>query len=199
METIKDVVKDYTVGKGKYKSTKDQKAYDCWNSMIRRCKLSNTYNYKNWNTYKDIEICDEWMNFQTFAEFYYDNIYSVPTGERVEIDKDILQHDGRKIKIYSPKTCLFVPHSINSALTNNRKLRGEYPIGVSFYCGKYWGECVSVGHEKAKKSFNNPNSAFKFYKRMKEKYIRELAEYYKNWIPEKLYNALMSYEIREDD
>ena len=49
--------------------------------------------------------------------------------------------------------------------------------------------------------FSAPEEAFEAYKRAKEEYIKEVAEkYYKEGaISEKVYNALMNYEVEITD
>lgn len=189
---IKEVMKDYTIGKGKYNSKKDLRAYQCWNAMMRRCYLD----YQCWNAYKDVTVCDQWHSFQAFAEFYYTHHYDLPNGERVEIDKDILQH-GRKIKIYSPETCLFVPHTLNAILINKHYNNG-LPVGVSFYDGKYHAE-INMRGKRVKKAFDDPMQAFKFYKKIKEKYIKSLADQYREWIPDRVYQAMVCWTVEIGD
>ena len=41
--------------------------------------------------------------------------------------------------------------------------------------------------------------AFKVYKYYKEENIKEVADYYKNLIPQKLYQVLYNYEVEIDD
>lgn len=68
--------------------------------MIKRC-----YNQKcllKDNTYRGCSVCDEWLNFQNFGEWYDENYYEVP-NEVMDLDKDIL-HKGNKI--YSPDNCV---------------------------------------------------------------------------------------------
>ena len=63
--------------KGKYKSKingKHTKEYLVWRSMISRCYNKD---YHGYNNYKDVEVCDEWLDFQTFAEWFTDNYYSI--------------------------------------------------------------------------------------------------------------------------
>ena len=80
--------------------------------MLERC-YSAKYQSKK-PTYKDIVVAEEWLNYQTFAKWYENNFYEIE-GEKMELDKDLLSKDG---KIYSPSTCVFLPHSINNALIN---------------------------------------------------------------------------------
>ena len=41
--------------------------------------------------------------------------------------------------------------------------------------------------------------AFLYYKQEKEKYIKRVADMYKEEIPQKLYDAMYKYEIEESD
>ena len=79
--------------------------------------------------------------------------------------------------------------------------RGDYPLGVyfskksEFFCsGCYFNkEHHYLGH------FNNSEEAFFAYKKFKEEKIKEVAEQYKDKIPDKLYRALLRYEIEITD
>ena len=48
-------------------------------------------------------------------------------------------------------------------------------------------------------SLNKPFQAFTCYKNFKEKYIKEVADEYKDLIPNKLYEALYRYEVEIND
>lgn len=189
----KTVLNSAYIGDGKYSKEKDKDCYTCWHNILIRC-FDSKYKEK-YPTYKDVNIVDEWLNFQTFAEWYYDNIYHVP-NERMEIDKDILVKNN---KIYSPDNCVFVPRRINSLLINNKSIRGEYPVGVDMHNGRLRARCntlngsVFIGH------FSTQETAFSAYKKFKESYIRQVANEYKDKIPEKLYNALYNFKVEVDD
>lgn len=88
-------------------------AYKRWVGMLERC-YSDAW-HKNKPTYKDCTVCDEWKDFQVFAEWYYRN---VPTHGRYHLDKDILV-DGNKV--YSPSTCMFVTQSENTVKAHAKK------------------------------------------------------------------------------
>ena len=47
--------------------------------------------------------------------------------------------------------------------------------------------------------YNTELEAFEVYKYYKEKNIKVVADYYKKLIPQKLYNALYSYEVEITD
>ena len=100
----KSVCKHGYFGVGKYKSKINHKITNCyqhWINMIKRC-----YNQKcllKDNTYKGCSVCDEWLNFQNFGEWYDKNYYEI-SNEVMDLDKDIL-HKGNKI--YAPDNCVF--------------------------------------------------------------------------------------------
>lgn len=186
------------MGVGKYKSRdengKKTKCYHTWLSMIQRCYNEDCL--MKHPTYKDCYVCEEWHNFQNFAEWYEENYYSI--GEqRIQLDKDILCKGN---KIYSPNTCIFVPQRINSLFTKCDKSRGELPIGCSY--DKGWIR-ISCSNGKGKGCtlglFTDVHKAWLMYKLNKELVIQSIADEYKDLIPKKLYKALYDYRIDIND
>ena len=47
--------------------------------------------------------------------------------------------------------------------------------------------------------FDTPEEAFQTYKEFKENYIKQVADEYKDKIPEKLYEAMINYKIEITD
>jgi hypothetical protein len=186
------------IGEGEYTSTYNNiktLQYMFWHSMMNRCYSEKFH--KNRPLHVDCYVCEEWHNFQNFAEWVDENYYKV-NDEIMCLDKDILVKGN---KIYSPETCIFVPSLINSLLNRQTRKRGDYPIGVSKHkqCDMYSSEC-SLNKDKIKIGlFNTPIEAFIKYKEVKEKVIKDTAENYKNFIPTRLYEALINYIVREDD
>lgn len=186
------------IGEGQYKAYKNNivtKEYRAWKDMLKRC-YDPKYQ-KKYPTYKDCTVCDNWLNFQNFAKWLNDNYYTV-NEEAMCLDKDILIKGN---KIYSPDTCIFVPENINLLFINNKVKRGECPIGVSYVRRnkKYQAKCCIGKHEKFLGYYSTPEEAFAAYKTFKEKYIKEIANQYKDLIPEKLYDAMYEYEIEWED
>lgn len=187
------------IGEGEYKISKNRKPtqiYAIWHHMIRRCYANSSL--KDRPTYNDVEVCDEWLNFQNFAKWFENNYYEIE-GEIMCLDKDILVKGN---KIYSPDTCVFVPQSINSLFVKANKNRGNLPIGVTYFKRDcvYIAQC-RLENNKTKNlgRFNSPEKAFYEYKKYKEKYIKDVAKEYKNKIPNKLYEAMMNYEVEITD
>ena len=188
------------VGEGKYKSTENKKTTRCykiWDEMLKRCHNEKYQNEKP--TYIGCTICEEWYNFQNFAEWYEKNYYKIE-NEIVCLDKDILVKGN---KIYSPETCIFVPNRINILFTKSNKTRGKYPIGI--YCYKQRQE-LRVRCNTLKGSvylgrfeLDEVNEAFLTYKKFKENYIKEVADEYKDLIPIELYNAMYNYKVDIND
>lgn len=181
------------VGVGKHIAsvgTKSTEEYLLWKSMIYRCYDSNFHERQP--TYKDCTVCDEWHNFQNFAEWlskqkFYKKGY--------ELDKDLLFKDN---KVYSPKTCRFVPKKINVILNDCESSRGEFPVGVFF--SKNENKFVSAIRINGKKKhlgyFASPQLAHKAYVEAKENYVKEEAEKYRNEMDSDVYGALINWSVQ---
>ena len=186
------------LGVGKYKCKRDNEdnlseVYETWMGMLRRCYFDDT---KFPAYYDRCIVCDEWHNFQNFAQWYDNNYYEIE-NEKMCLDKDILIKGN---KIYSPDTCVFVPQSINSLFIKSDKARGDLPIGVTKEHKKYSAQCCNtLGIKRRIGIYNTSEEAFLAYKEAKEETIKMIADHYKNLIPEKLYNAMYEYEVNIND
>lgn len=183
------------IGEGEHKANENNKntpQYSIWRSMLQRCYDDEFH--KKYPTYKDCTVTEEWLNFQNFTEWYIDNYYEVDKG-RMNLDKDMLIKGN---KIYSPETCIFVPQKVNLLIVKNDAIRGDLPIGIHFekQTNKYKAQCkIGNGQVKNLGRFDTIEDAFLVYKKFKEKYIKQVAEGYKDRIPKKLYNAMITYEV----
>jgi len=186
------------IGEGKYQSVIKNvmtKQYNSWRAMLQRCYDKSQVKIRI--QYKGCSVCDDWLNFQTFAKWYDNNFYSVP-NEKMCLDKDIL-HKGNKI--YSPENCVFAPNNINVLFTKRQSCRGKYPIGVTCdkdgyikaNCNNGYGKNICLGY------FDTIEEGFKAYKSYKEQLIKQIADNYKQYIPIKLYNALYNYTVEFTD
>ena len=185
------------IGEGQYQpkeNGKTTKAYEKWNDMLQRC-----YNEKmiqRNKTYSECEVCDEWHCFQNFAQWFNDNYYTVES-QSTHLDKDILNKNN---KIYSPDTCVFVPKEINNLFVKQQRQRGDTPIGVhKLKYDKYRATISIDSKNKILGEFDTMEEAFYAYKLAKEQNIKDVADKYKELIPDRLYNAMYSYEIELDD
>ena len=190
------------LGQGKYSITEDRKLTKCfqtWENMLRRCY--DPYELNKQPTYIDCYVCDEWLCYQNFAEWWENNYYEIE-DEKMCLDKDILCRDN---KIYSPQACIFAPQKINNLFTKRQNDRGKYLIGVKEGTKGRYIALLNKGdrYKKPKRThlgiFNTEIEAFLKYKEEKEKIIKHIADQYKNDIPKELYEALYLYEVRITD
>ena len=135
------------------------------------------------------------------CEWLDENYYEIP-GEIMCLDKDILCKGN---KVYSRKTCIFVPQRINSLFVKCDKSRGKNPIGVTelpsgnhlAYCNNGYGGRDYLG------TYPTKEEAFRVYKEYKEKIIKEVIDSYEGIIPEPHYSrlreAMYNYEVEMED
>lgn len=180
------------IGIGNFSSTRHLEAYKKWYNMLNR-----SYNdTKEFKSYKDVTVCAEWHNFQNFAQWFYEN-YNPEYMQKWQLDKDILAKGN---KTYSPKTCCFVPQEINSLFLKSNSTRGLTPVGTNIvrnakYTARYKKDdkVIHLG------TFDTPEEAFECYKFHKEKYIKEVADKWKDQITKQTYKALINYKVEIDD
>lgn len=169
-------------------------SYNTWRGMLERC-YGEKYQ-KKFPAYIGCSVCDEWKSYEIFEKWYNLNYYEAE-DECMQLDKDILVKGN---KIYSPNTCIFVPQTINKLFTKTDKLRNGL-IGTSVTkSGKYLAQCQTASKtNKSIKVFVTEIEAFNAYKQTKEKYIKQVAERYKNNIPSNLYLAMYKYQVDIND
>lgn len=185
------------MGVGAYNSKDHKLAHKKWKSMMCRC-INRNDNYKS-SSYEKCSICEEWLNFQNFAQWFCSELYQV-AHEPLCVDKDILFHDNTT---YSPTTCLLVPQRINLLFIKAKSRRSYNLIGFSYdeRKNKYFAQLSFKdkisGKSKTKNLglYNTQSEAFMAYKKAKEQYIRNVADEYKDVIPKKVYDALYNYEV----
>lgn len=179
------------LGVGDYKATINNKAtreYLTWKSVLVRCFCPTLK--KRYPTYRDCTVFEDWLNFQVFAKWY--------TKQKgwldFDIDKDLLITGN---KHYSPETCVLLPKIINISLNGGGKGGVLLPKGVGKYnnTGRYMArhKGVTLG------VYDTITEAFFVYKVAREKYIKEVANKYKDQIDSRAYEALMKYEVNIDD
>ena len=168
--------------------------YRLWKNMLQRC-FDEKFKQKQ-PTYNDVTCCDEWLIMTNFIEDI-----SVMKGYGIEgwqLDKDILVKGNQ---LYGKDSCCFVPKDVNSLLTKCDNCRGEWPVGVYFQKarGKFTAQLHINGKQKHLGCFNTPEEAFQAYKTAKEANIKVVAEKWKDQLDERVYQALMAYEVNIND
>lgn len=176
------------VGEGKYSYQSDNKVntvYDIWKNMLRRC-YSDKLRWK-FPSYEDCEMCDEWLNLQNFCEWYFENYYDVGDGSRMHIDKDILVKGNR---VYSPDVCILVPQRINMVfIKKHRNTDSDLPSGINRCVGGF----RSMYNTKSLGVSKTLEEAIDKYNVEKRLHIKQLVEEYRERIPPRICDILLSW------
>ncbi len=163
------------------------KKYLVWKGILERCYS----NYRSRPTYNGCAICDEWMNFQIFGD-WYDLNYDEFLMKDWHLDKDILFAGN---KIYSPNTCCFVPKEINALFKTNNIVNSIYGDGVYKKKNRFVSMIGIFGKRIHLGSFLTHNEAFEVYKNNKKSYIIHVANLWKDKISVDVYNSMIAYKI----
>lgn len=196
---MRNLVCGIGINDGKYmtynpETGKVLKEYSIWSHMILRCysKLKQ----KTSPTYVGCSVSENFRNYSYFYEWCGDQIGFGNIGW--EFDKDILIKGN---KVYSETTCCFVPPEINLTFIKRDKLRGEFPIGVSWdrKAKRFKARCVVDGKLYNLANKHTAEEAFAVYKDFKESAIKSKAEKFKGMLDNRVYKALLDYEVSIDD
>jgi len=168
---------------------------DYWRRMITRCYNQEEVT-KNKNTYLNVEVCKDWLNFQNFAEWA---LMQPNWNLKNELDKDLFGNGS----LYSPENCTFLPMEVNVFLADqySRKVH-DLPKGVQYIKPGvpnakvgYVARCHTDKGREYLGYFDTPEQAFAAYKPVKEQYARILAERHKHQMTTAAYEKLMTFTI----
>ena len=170
--------------------------YSQWANMMCRC-FSEKYKRRR-SLCNGCTVCDDWLVFSNFKKWCKDVGNGYISGYC--LDKDLILSGN---KHYCPETCCFVPNEINTIINKQKRQRGTLPIGVTKdkKRNKY---CAQISKHKKNVhigTFNSPEDAYAAYKKEKESYVKEIARkyYISGSITQRVYDALMQYEININD
>ena len=170
------------------------KSFSQWNGMLTRATDSRFKEMKP--TYKDCTVSEKFEDFNYFHDWCLQQVGYNESG--YELDKDVLIKGNKE---YSENSCCFVPKEINMQFVKSNTIRGDYPIGVTKV--KSTGKYITQVKRKRLGNFcsvsDSIEEAFLKYKKVKEDYIKYLADVYKDGLDEKVYNALYAYEVEITD
>lgn len=162
-------------------------AYQAWVGMLGRCYNSNPNKYPS---YKGCSVCEEWLTFSTFREWFYNPANGYKKG--YHLDKDILVRGNN---VYGPDTCCFVPKEINSMFTKPNMTFSDTRVR-QFY-RRFYALIKIRGEIRYLGSYLTRKEAEEAYKRAKEEHIHSLGEEYyaKGDITERVYNAMLNFKM----
>lgn len=181
------------LGLGPYKMVENRKYTkhgSVWRGMIKRC-----YSPVVWRThplYKECSVDEVWHDFQNFSEWYHTYPYK---EDDWHLDKDLLVRGN---KVYSPSTCSLIPQEINGFIMQQKSLRSNTPIGVSYHSrDKVYNARMRDSSKKLIHLgyFDCPAEAFNAYKSAKEQDAKDLADKWKDKITKDVYEALYNFTV----
>ncbi len=143
--------------------------YLTWKGMIDRCYGRSQL--RNRPSYEDCFVCDEWLIFSNFKKWM-----ERQDCDGMHLDKDILVKGN---KVYSPDTCLFVPPSVNTFLSDCGSAKSGRMTGV--IRTKYQKFRVKLRNQVTDKMehvgcYDSAEDAIAAYRRRKKEIAFEIAD-----------------------
>ena len=172
------------MGIGEHNNITSPSASKRWQNMMQRC-YDEIY-HRRYPTYKTVEICTEWHNFQNFADWYIKN-YNPETMQGWCLDKDLLTDN----KFYSPATCCFLPQKINTLLTNIHK-----NISVRIASNKYYSKVMVDGVNKWSRPCKTKEEALNIAVETRRVHSQDTLNKYKTYLKT---NVVKAIQILIDD
>lgn len=184
------------IGDGYFNTINAKEAYFAWKNMFRRVYKSSTIIQKR--AYGDVEICQEWLNFQNYAEWYYNQINQYSDWRNVnfvwQVDKDLTCFGN---KTYCPEKCVILPNAVNAVLINSTAARGTNPIGLIVKPKGFEVRFSEFNRSKTVGFFEKECDARMAYWEAKFQSIHAVARFYQKYIPPKLFNRLVSFGLSD--
>ena len=178
------------MGVGKYRASsapsRQSPAYKAWVGLIRRT-YEPSYLSSGRNIYGST-VCEEWHNFQNFAEWFYNE----PNSDNPEfrLDKGMRVWGGR---LYSPETCSYVPKCFHVWMTTKPRVSRELPRGVHPSGAKYLVMLNGDGRNNYLGTFETVAEAQEVYEYNLHKKYRQLAIEHCDEIHPEVYDNLMEF------
>jgi len=163
--------------------------YRIWKGIKARCNKPWKTKFKTY-----IEAENKFESFNRFMDWV-----TTQSGYNKgwHLDKDLLLKGN---KAYSETTCVFLPQQINKFLSVKPKLKSILPNGVREFKGKFNARCCNADSVRIFLGvFTTPEEAFGAYKGFKESVAKALALKWKDELDARAYNALINYEVSEEN
>lgn len=137
--------------------------------------------------YLDVTVAEHFKDAQQFCDWA---VAQQGWGHGYVLDKDLLLPGNRQ---YCAEACSFLPHRINYAIITPKaksvvkKSKDGYKVtctanGLKIFLGVYPSE----------------GEGLEAYRKYRKEYVRSLAEFYKNFISDRAYQALLGWEPKEN-
>jgi hypothetical protein len=163
--------------------------YRAWKGMLSRCYTEKVQQKQP--CYKGCYVCDEWLCYNTFADWYTSQKYY---GLNYQLDKDILVEGNKE---YSPDYARLVPKELNVLLTSRESKRGEFPVGVvkPKKSKSYLAQLNANSKKVGLGSFKTASEASAAYVNAKERHVKNKALEYANRVDWEIFVSLMNWEV----
>jgi len=192
----------YGVGvKGMKYPTKQNKKhlteYKVWASMLMRCYSKSQTMRKP--CYENCTVSDNFKSYVFFYEWCQEQTgfkKKDESGRIWQLDKDLLIKGN---KHYSEDACVFIPKEINTVLLARERDRSATGIGNYYDDSAYVVQCSVKGRQKVLGRFKTQQEALNLYKTFKEGYVKTIAEKWKGVVDDRVYQALINYEVNIND
>lgn len=159
-------------------------AYIKWRNMIQRCYYKKIHEYKPY--YASCTVCEEWLNFSNFEIWYNENYID---GKKFDLDKDILVQGNTE---YAQDTCALISHYANTVF-EDRGIKSN--IVENSQTGKFDTSMSLLGKRTEIGSFDTQEIAQQELFESKKNYIIKFAIKSKNKVPDKVYRAMMNWQV----
>ena len=130
--------------------------YKKWFGLINRAY--GDFQSQGKGYYEGTTVSSQWQRFMDFREWYKGN-----SVEGWSLDKDLLYPDNKE---YGPDTCIFIPRSVNTAITLTRKTKWNTLPGVTLDHRSRVNRFVTPGFRSSDEAAVN-----EFYRKRKAKEI----------------------------
>ena len=133
--------------------------YLAWTHMLNRCYSAAVH--ARHPAYIGCSVSAEWLTFSMFRAWM-----TKQDWEGKHLDKDLLLPGNR---VYGPDACVFISPALNLFLTDHAAARGDWPIGVDLYKGKYRANCRNplTGKKEYLGQFDSPETAHEAWRKRK--------------------------------
>jgi hypothetical protein len=178
------------IGNGRFKSAINRKPtyeYIVWRNMLMRCYSEEVQ--KIYKTYMGCTVCEEWHNFQNFAEWYYEQRNH--HEKDFHLDKDLVLPDN---KVYCPEYCRLIPKRLNRALVLGSK-KSIYRAKNKFVVTSSVLSLDGTSTQKYIGSFERIEEALSAAREGKVKFIRSLYDLYVGILDQEILDIIKGYKL----
>lgn len=155
---------------------KDRRLRSLWGNMNSRCKEGSSIQIRCPTYVGCISLFESRLSFFDWCEAEYG--FNLKDDNRFwDLDKD-LSLEGNMV--YSPETCVFIPHKINTLFLSSGRTRGMYPQGVTFdkSANRYTAQIRKGGTTIKLGRYDCPISAHRAWQNEKLSHIIETVDSY---------------------